>query len=204
MQVIEPLAVAAAGNDVDGARNRTRAGFGSRCAHDFDALDLLGRQVIQREAARRRLAVDQYLRVAAAHSAHARRAASAWGPLRCHARKPLENFTHGAVAETLYLVAPEYDLGRSRTPTFLCFILCATGDFDRLQGGGRLLAGSVLRYARSRRGRRRIDRWRGTLRTAWPTRHRDEQDAGQRGRQVYLHRYAGAVGGGNRHRLVAL
>jgi hypothetical protein len=60
-KIVELFAVAAAGDDVDGAGNGAGTGLGGGCAQDFNALDLLRREFVQREAARRRLAVDQDL-----------------------------------------------------------------------------------------------------------------------------------------------
>jgi len=61
----------AAHDDVDGAGDGARAVLGHRRAHDLDALDLVGRDRVEREARRHALAVDQDLGVAAAHAAHA-------------------------------------------------------------------------------------------------------------------------------------
>ena len=63
-KVVEALAVAAAGHDVDGAADGAGTGFSSRSAQDLDALDLLGREFVERKAARCRLAINQDLGIA--------------------------------------------------------------------------------------------------------------------------------------------
>ena len=71
-QVVEVFDIAAPRDDVDGAGNRSRTGLGGGRAHDFDALHLLGRDIFQGKAARRALAINHDLCVAAAQTPHGR------------------------------------------------------------------------------------------------------------------------------------
>src|SRR5262249_8886229 len=72
-------------HDVDRAGDGPRAGLGGGSAVDLDALDLVRRQGLDREPARHALAVDEDLRVAVAHAAHAHPAAPARAARERHA-----------------------------------------------------------------------------------------------------------------------
>jgi hypothetical protein len=98
-------------HDVDAAGDGLGAVLGGGGAHDLDALDHLRRHLVQREARRRRFAVQQDLRIAAAQAAHADVAAAALHAAHGDAGQALEHFAQRgvAVAQDLFLV--DDDLG---------------------------------------------------------------------------------------------
>ena len=149
-QVVEPLLEAFARDDVDGARDGPCTGLGGGRAQDLDALDLLGRERVDREARRHPLAVDEDLRVATAKPPHADRPAPPRRALQRDARQALQDLAHRAVAETLDLLAPDHDLGGGGLAALALVVVARAGDLDALE----------LLRRRRRRGRR----WRLCLR----------------------------------------
>ena len=145
LEVVQALAKPFAGDDVDGAGDRPRAGLGGRRAQDLDPLDLLGRQRIDREPRRDAFAVEQDLRIARPQPAHADRAAAAGPALHRHAGQALQQIADRAVAEALDLVAADHDLGSGRLAPLLRVVGPGRGDFDRLQGGGGGRGGGLRR-----------------------------------------------------------
>ncbi len=149
IDVVDPFAEAFAQHDVDRAGDRACAGLRGRCAQDLDALDLLGRDRFEREAAGDTLAIDQDLRESAAHAAQPRRAAAPGCAGDRHAGQALQDFERVAVTEALDLLAADDDLGGSRLAALLAVAAAAAGDFDAL---------------RVRRGRGCVRRGRGRCR----------------------------------------
>ena len=98
-------------HDVDGAGHRLGRELGAGGAQHFDAFDDIRRQRLDREAGRRPLAVDQDLRVAGAHAAHADFAAAAIAAVDGDAGHALEDVGDAGVAvfDDLFLV--DHDLG---------------------------------------------------------------------------------------------
>ena len=148
-QLVDALAQRLAQHDIDRAGDRARAGLGGRRAQDLDALDQLGRDLLEREAGRDRLAVDQQPRVAAAQPAHPRRAAAARRAAGRDPRQAAQHLAQAAVAEGLDLLPVDDDLGRGRAPARRVGVVAAAGDLDALRRfgrGGRLgLPRSLLR-----------------------------------------------------------
>jgi hypothetical protein len=159
VEVVELLAEALAQHDVDRARDRSRAGLGGGSAQDLDALDLLGRNRVERKAGRDALTVDQDLRVAAAHAAHARVAAAARRAGHGDAGQALQYLKRVAVAEALDLLSPDHDLGGGGLSALLGVAGASAGDLDALRrcgrwgGSGRGRRRRVLRLGAQRRGR---------------------------------------------------
>ena len=85
---------------------RLRAGLGGGRALDLDALDLVRRDLVDGKTGRHALAVDQDLREAAAHAAHAQLAAG-----DVDARQALEHVAELGVAVLVQLVAAVELLG---------------------------------------------------------------------------------------------
>jgi hypothetical protein len=152
--VVQPLLEAFARDDVDGAGDGARAGFGGGRAQHFDAIDLLGRQAVQAEARRQALAVDQQLREAAAQPAHARRTAAAGCAGRGDAGQAAQHLAHGGVAEFFDLVAADHDLGGGGLAAQIGVGFAAADDFHLLACRGRWCgAWRRSRAAGARRGR---------------------------------------------------
>ena len=155
-QVVDALGVALARDDVDGAGDGACAGLGGRRAQDLDALDLVGRERVEREARRHALAVEQDLGVAVAEAAQPDRAAAAGAPLDRHAGQALEHVAERRVAEAVDLLATDDDLGRGRPAPLLDVVGAAAGDLHRsklvgARRGGRDRCALAWR-GRSRRG----------------------------------------------------
>ena len=132
-QVVDPLLEAFARDDVDRAGDRARAGLGRRRAQDFDALNLLGGQRVDRESRRHALAVEQDLRVAAAEPAQADVSAASRRALHRHAGQAFEQLTDGAVAVALDLVAADDDLRGSGLAALFGVVGAAAGDLDAIE-----------------------------------------------------------------------
>jgi hypothetical protein len=132
LELVVALLVAVAQDDVDGAGNRPRAVLGHRAAHDFNPFHLVRRQRLHREAGRRPFAIEQDLRVAAAHAAHAHIAAAAGTAAQRHARQALEHVAEVAVAVAVQLFAAVDLLARHRIAALGHVVGAAAADGDLL------------------------------------------------------------------------
>jgi hypothetical protein len=111
-QLVQLLHQRLAQDDVDGAGHRARTGLGGGRALDLDALDLVGSDLVDREARRHALTVDQQLREAAAHAAHADLAAATRPSAGRDAGQAAHQIGEVAVAEAQQVVAADDDLAR--------------------------------------------------------------------------------------------
>jgi hypothetical protein len=146
--VVDAPRVAAAGDDVDRAGDRARAGLRCRRAQDLDPLDLVGRNRVEREARRHALAVEQDLGVAVAESAKPDRAAAPRTALDRDAGQPLEHIAERRVAELVDLVAADDDLGGRRIAPLLHVVGTVARDLHRVEPGA---IGAGRRVAARRR-----------------------------------------------------
>ena len=131
--VVDPLVVAVARDDVDGAGDRPSPGLGGRRAQDLDPLDLVGRDRIERKARRHTLAVEQDLGVAVAEAAQPDRTAAAGAALDRHAGQALQHVAERRVAEAVDLLAADDDLGGGRLAALLHVVGPGAGDAHRRQ-----------------------------------------------------------------------
>jgi hypothetical protein len=109
-QLVAGLGNRLAQDDVDGAGDGARTGLGGGGAQDLDALDLIGWQLVDGEAGRRALAVDEDLREAAAQAAQPDVAAAPGAPAQGHAGQAPQHVAELGVAEALELRAVDDDL----------------------------------------------------------------------------------------------
>jgi hypothetical protein len=107
--VLPGTARALAQHDIHRAGDRLGRKLGAGRAHDFDALDQVGRQVVQREAGRRLFAVDQELGIAAAQAAHLQLDAAPIVHHR-HAGNAFQDIEGAGVAIAFDVGAADHDL----------------------------------------------------------------------------------------------
>ncbi|MNK97622.1 hypothetical protein D3C87_1179660 [compost metagenome] len=117
---------------IDGAGDRLRAVFGAGRMQNLDAFDHVRRQGVEREPGRRPLAIEQYLRVAAAQPPHADFATRAPGRAGDgNAGQALEHVGNIRVAILEnFLAADDHLAGR----IVAARIIAAALDFDGLHG----------------------------------------------------------------------
>ena len=131
-------------HDVDRAGNRLRAVFGDRAADDFDAFDQFGRDRVEREAARRRFAIDQDLRITAAQPAHADFAAGASARAADgDAGQALQHVADIDVAVLHDLGVADHDLRYCAVMAFVGVGRTLVGNFDGLCRGSVILPGGL-------------------------------------------------------------
>ena len=138
-------------DDVDGAGHGLGTLVGGGAARHLHAFDLARAQLVELEARRRRVAVNEDQRVARAQAAHARRAA-----LHVHARQALEHIRDAGVAVLVQFLAPVHLLGHRRAAAQLGVGLRAGRDLHPVQPRARRTlraiprqSGHVLRHGGS-------------------------------------------------------
>jgi hypothetical protein len=155
--VVDAAGEAATGDDVDRSGDGAGPGLGGGRAQDLDALDLIGRQRVEREAGRDPLPVEKDLGVAAAQAAQPDRAAAAGPALDRDAGQALQHLAQRRVAVAVDLVAADDDLGRRRLAPLLQVVRPRAPDLDGLEARLAVVRAGTGRQVRRRRrsGRRR-------------------------------------------------